>query len=150
MCLWFVLRRVVWLTRTCLGGIGIGGWAQAVKQYGLNYVRLHQKANPPRWYTYIETEGIALQQDMIQKYGGATAATVAPFITELKALVTGPRYGCCTHYTQPDTQHSTGLHAHPTRCPCVFVRAGTTPLPSSCGQCSTSTTALRNSTPLLW
>ena len=128
----------------------IGGWAQAVKQYGLNYVRLHQKANPPRWYTYIETEGIALQQDMIQKYGGATAATVAPFITELKALVTGPRYGCCTHYTQPDTQHSTGLHAHPTRCSCVFVRAGTTPLPSSCGQCSTSTTASRNSMPLLW
>ena len=64
--------------------------------YGLNFIRLHQKINPPRWYTYAEREGIVIQQDMIQKYGGATPATVAPFIKELTEMVTGPRSVCST------------------------------------------------------
>lgn len=42
---------------------------QAVLKYGFNFVRLHQKVNPQRWYYYADQLGIVLQQDMIQHYG---------------------------------------------------------------------------------
>src|SRR5687767_1652182 len=56
---------------------------QTLKQFGLNTVRLHQKANSQRWYWYADSLGIIVLQDMIQKYGGATPETVAPFTEEL-------------------------------------------------------------------
>ena len=62
---------------------------QAVLDYGLNGVRLHQKANPERWYYYADKLGIIVQQDMIQKYGGATNHTIAPFMSDLAAMING-------------------------------------------------------------
>jgi hypothetical protein len=61
----------------------------AVKQFGLNAVRLHQKVNSDRWYYYADSLGVVILQDMIQKYGGATPATVLIFMTELKAMLDG-------------------------------------------------------------
>ena len=49
---------------------------KAVKTFGLNAIRLHQKVNSDRWYWYADTLGVAVQQDFYQKYGGASAATV--------------------------------------------------------------------------
>jgi hypothetical protein len=60
---------------------------QAVKTFGFNSVRLHQKVNPDRWYWYADSLGIVLLQDMFQKYGGATAATIQPFIVELYRMI---------------------------------------------------------------
>jgi len=62
---------------------------KAVKMFGLNVVRLHQKVNSERWYYYADRLGIVILQDMIQKYGGATQATVNPFLQDLKAMITG-------------------------------------------------------------
>jgi len=59
----------------------------SVKTFGLNSVRLHQKVNPERWYWYADSLGIVLLQDMFQKYGGASAATVPPFIVELYRMI---------------------------------------------------------------
>jgi len=64
---------------------------QSVKTFGLNMVRLHQKVNSERWYYYADTIGVLIMQDMPQKYGGATSATVNPFMDDLTAMVTGPR-----------------------------------------------------------
>jgi beta-galactosidase/beta-glucuronidase len=61
----------------------------AVKQFGLNAVRLHQNVNSDRWYYYADSLGVVILQDMIQKYGGATPATVPIFMTELKAMLDG-------------------------------------------------------------
>jgi len=62
---------------------------QAVKDMGMNTVRLHQKVNSDRWYYWADKLGVVVLQDMIQKYGGATAATIPPFLTELKAMMDG-------------------------------------------------------------
>ena len=62
---------------------------QAVKDLGLNAVRLHQKVNSERWYYHADVLGVVVLQDMPQKYGGATEATVAPFLAELKAMIDG-------------------------------------------------------------
>eukprot|EP01121_Diplochlamys_sp_Union-15-3_P017716 TRINITY_DN6295_c0_g1_i1.p1 TRINITY_DN6295_c0_g1~~TRINITY_DN6295_c0_g1_i1.p1 ORF type:complete len:699 (-),score=142.08 TRINITY_DN6295_c0_g1_i1:105-1982(-) len=62
---------------------------QAVKTFGLNSIRLHQKVNPERWYYHADRTGVIVMQDMIQKYGGATAATVQPFIQDLRAMISG-------------------------------------------------------------
>ena len=62
---------------------------QIVKDLGMNMIRLHQKVNPQRWYWYADTLGVVVLQDMIQKYGGATEATVAPFLSELKDMIDG-------------------------------------------------------------
>jgi beta-galactosidase/beta-glucuronidase len=50
---------------------------QAVKTFGLNSVRLHQKVNPERWYFAADKLGVAILQDAVQKYGGASNATTA-------------------------------------------------------------------------
>ena len=42
---------------------------EAIKQFGHNYVRLHQKVNPDRWYYYADRLGIAVAQDVVQHYG---------------------------------------------------------------------------------
>eukprot|EP01105_Mastigella_eilhardi_P009344 TRINITY_DN2211_c1_g1_i10.p1 TRINITY_DN2211_c1_g1~~TRINITY_DN2211_c1_g1_i10.p1 ORF type:complete len:418 (-),score=82.25 TRINITY_DN2211_c1_g1_i10:152-1405(-) len=62
---------------------------EAVQMFGLNTVRLHQKVNSERWYYYADKMGIIVIQDMIQKYGGATQDTIAPFMDDLKAMITG-------------------------------------------------------------
>lgn len=63
----------------------------AVPRFGLNMIRLHQKVNSERWYWTADKLGVIVWQDMPQKYGGATAATVAPFLSDLHALIQGPR-----------------------------------------------------------
>ena len=62
---------------------------QIVKDLGMNMIRLHQKVNPQRWYWYADTLGVVILQDMIQKYGGASQETVAPFLVELKDMIDG-------------------------------------------------------------
>eukprot|EP01116_Phalansterium_solitarium_P001107 TRINITY_DN10887_c0_g1_i1.p1 TRINITY_DN10887_c0_g1~~TRINITY_DN10887_c0_g1_i1.p1 ORF type:complete len:694 (-),score=219.41 TRINITY_DN10887_c0_g1_i1:208-2289(-) len=62
---------------------------QAVKTYGLNTIRLHQKVNPERWYYHADRLGVVVLQDMVQKYGGASAATVPVFIQDLQAMIAG-------------------------------------------------------------
>jgi beta-galactosidase/beta-glucuronidase len=41
----------------------------AVKAFGLNLVRLHQKVNPERWYTWADRLGIIVYQDAVQHFG---------------------------------------------------------------------------------
>jgi beta-galactosidase/beta-glucuronidase len=60
---------------------------QAVKDFGLNAVRLHQKINPQRWYLWADRLGVAVMQDFVQKYGGASPATVDLFLHDAKAAV---------------------------------------------------------------
>lgn len=60
---------------------------QVVKQFGLNAIRLHQKVNPQRWYLHADTVGVVILQDMIQKYGGASAATIPDFMLEIQAMM---------------------------------------------------------------
>jgi len=50
---------------------------------------LHQKVNSERWYWYADKLGVIVIQDMIQKYGGASSATVAPFRSDFQAMVKG-------------------------------------------------------------
>lgn len=62
---------------------------QVVPMFGLNMIRLHQKVNPERWYYHADTIGVAIFQDMIQKYGGASAATIPYFVSDLQAMIKG-------------------------------------------------------------
>ena len=43
-------------------------------------IRLHQKVNPERWYYHADKIGVAIFQDMVQKYGGATDQTIDYFV----------------------------------------------------------------------
>lgn len=61
----------------------------AVKLFGLNMARLHQKVNSERWYYHADTVGVAIMQDMPQKYGGATNDTVPLFVADFKAMIAG-------------------------------------------------------------
>ena len=54
-------------------------------------IRLHQKVNPERWYYYADTLGLAVFQDVPQKYGHASNATIPLFDADLAALISGPR-----------------------------------------------------------
>jgi len=60
-----------------------------VPMFGLNMIRLHQKVNPERWYYHADTIGVAIFQDMVQKYGGASAETVPLYVQDFKAMVAG-------------------------------------------------------------
>ena len=62
---------------------------QAVVDFGLNVVRLHQKVNSERWYYHADRLGVVIIQDMIQKYGGATQETIPDFMMEIKAMIDG-------------------------------------------------------------
>ena len=62
---------------------------QAVLDFGLNSIRLHQKVNPDLWYAYADRAGVYIMQDMIQKYGGASGDTCNPFMQDLKAMMDG-------------------------------------------------------------
>ena len=44
---------------------------QAVKTFGLNMVRLHQKVNPQRWYWYADTLGVVVLQVSLGNWLGA-------------------------------------------------------------------------------
>lgn len=52
-------------------------------------IRLHQKVNPERWYYFADKHGLAIFQDMPQKYGGANADTVPLFVKDLTAMIEG-------------------------------------------------------------
>lgn len=41
----------------------------AVKTFGLNMVRLHQKINPERWYYAADKLGVMIFQDAVQSEG---------------------------------------------------------------------------------
>lgn len=61
----------------------------AVKTFGMNMVRLHQKVNSERWYYHADQAGVAIMQDMIQKYGRASKDTIQPFVHDLVAMIEG-------------------------------------------------------------
>mmetsp|Transcript_86267 Transcript_86267/g.252342 ORF Transcript_86267/g.252342 Transcript_86267/m.252342 type:complete len:642 (+) Transcript_86267:55-1980(+) len=61
----------------------------ATKMFGLNMIRLHQKVNPERWYYFADVHGLAVLQDMPQKYTGASAKTIPYFVEDLKAMIIG-------------------------------------------------------------
>lgn len=61
----------------------------ATKTFGLNMIRLHQKINPERWYYFADKHGLAIFQDMVQKYGGASPETVPYFVHDMTAAITG-------------------------------------------------------------
>lgn len=42
----------------------------AVKTFGLNMVRLHQKVNSERWYYWADKLGVMIYQDAVQHFGG--------------------------------------------------------------------------------
>jgi len=60
---------------------------QAAPMFGMNFIRLHQKVNPERWYYHADRIGVAVFQDAVQKYGHATNATVPYFVEDLKQMV---------------------------------------------------------------
>lgn len=73
---------------------------QSVLDFGLNVVRLHQKVNSDRWYYWADKLGVVIIQDMIQKYGGATAATIPDFMVEIKAMIDGRgNHPCIVQWT---------------------------------------------------
>jgi hypothetical protein len=41
---------------------------QAVKTFGMNMVRMHQKINPDRWYYHADRLGVVVLQDMVQHF----------------------------------------------------------------------------------
>ena len=48
-----------------------------------------RKINPQRWYYWADVLGVAVLQDFVQKYGGASPATVDLFLHDAKAAVDG-------------------------------------------------------------
>lgn len=60
---------------------------EAVVAFGMNTVRLHQKVNPERWYYAADRSGVLVMQDAVQKYGGATNATIPLFEKDLVAMI---------------------------------------------------------------
>jgi len=61
----------------------------AVASLGFNTIRLHQKVNPERWYYAADRLGVLVMQDAVQKYGGASNATIAFFESDLVAMIRG-------------------------------------------------------------
>jgi len=73
---------------------------KAVKTFGYNTVRLHQKVNSERWYWYADKLGVIVIQDQPQKYGHASAATVPPFKDDLIRLIEGKsNHPCIVQWT---------------------------------------------------
>eukprot|EP00929_Paragymnodinium_shiwhaense_P000723 TRINITY_DN100959_c0_g1_i1.p1 TRINITY_DN100959_c0_g1~~TRINITY_DN100959_c0_g1_i1.p1 ORF type:complete len:677 (-),score=99.43 TRINITY_DN100959_c0_g1_i1:260-2224(-) len=72
----------------------------ATKMFGLNMIRLHQKVNPERWYYHADRHGLVLFQDMPQKYGYASDATIAFYFSDLRAMIAGRRnHPCIVQWT---------------------------------------------------
>lgn len=71
----------------------------ATKQFGLNMIRLHQKINPERWYYHADRHGLLVLQDMVQKYGGASKATIPLFVSDMRAAIEGRgNHPCIVQY----------------------------------------------------
>eukprot|EP01052_Picozoa_sp_SAG31_P051235 SAG31_NODE_12072_length_971_cov_0.899083_2_plen_140_part_01 len=69
---------------------------------GFNMLRLHQKVNPERWYYFCDKHGVAVFQDMPQKYlrQGRTNATVQHYVSDMKAMIAGRgSHPCILQYT---------------------------------------------------
>jgi len=62
---------------------------EATKMFGMNMIRLHQKVNPERWYYHADRLGLAIFQDMPQKYGGAVNETIPLFVEDMKSMISG-------------------------------------------------------------
>lgn len=61
---------------------------KAVPRFGFNFIRLHQKVNPERWYWYTDKLGIVVQQDMVQHYGDSfTTPDPDLFMQDLQAMI---------------------------------------------------------------
>ena len=60
---------------------------EAVRTFGLNTVRLHQKVNSERWYYAADRLGVLIMQDAVQKYGRASNATIPLFESDLKRMI---------------------------------------------------------------
>ena len=85
----------------------------ATKHIGFNAIRLHQKVNPERWYYHADRLGLAIFQDVPEKYvllllllilellrvltsvhfryGHPSNATIPLYLADLEKLVGGPR-----------------------------------------------------------
>eukprot|EP01064_Diplonema_japonicum_P015101 TRINITY_DN22872_c0_g1_i1.p1 TRINITY_DN22872_c0_g1~~TRINITY_DN22872_c0_g1_i1.p1 ORF type:complete len:640 (+),score=75.56 TRINITY_DN22872_c0_g1_i1:47-1921(+) len=75
---------------------------QAVKDYGFNLVRLHQKVNMERWYYYADTLGLIVFQDAVQKYGSphGNASDFELYKADFTAMVEGKRnHPCIVQWT---------------------------------------------------
>lgn len=66
-----------------------------VPTFGLNMIRLHQKINPERWYYHADKTGVVVFQDMVQKYGGASDATIPFFVADMTAAILGRKNHPC-------------------------------------------------------
>lgn len=67
---------------------------QAVKMFGLNTVRLHQKINPERWYWHADRLGVLVLQDAVQHFEfkdepGAEGMSTKLFQEDWKAAIEG-------------------------------------------------------------
>jgi len=73
---------------------------EAVKTFGFNTVRLHQKINPERWYYHADRLGVIVFQDMVQKYGNADANTIPLFLNDTTAAIKGKfNHPCIVQWT---------------------------------------------------
>ena len=86
---------------TAPGDRALASDLEAVKGFGQNYVRLHQKVNPDRWYYHADRLGVVVAQDVVQHYGDAVqgagsemqsdngGAKARHYFHDLKALIDG-------------------------------------------------------------
>ena len=72
----------------------------ALKTFGMNMVRLHQKINPDRWFYHADRLGVVVMQDMVQHFNYHTDASgetknvpvnTTQFETEWAAAIRGRR-----------------------------------------------------------
>jgi beta-galactosidase/beta-glucuronidase len=57
--------------------------------------------NPERWYYHADRHGVVVFQDVPEKYGNPTNATIPLYLTDLERLVDGPRanHPCIVQWT---------------------------------------------------
>ena len=86
---------------TAPGDAALASDLEAMKGFGFNYVRLHQKVNPERWYYHADRLGVVVMQDVVQHYGDSVqgagseyqsnngGAKARHYFHDLKALIDG-------------------------------------------------------------
>eukprot|EP01059_Diplonema_ambulator_P017254 TRINITY_DN29236_c0_g1_i1.p1 TRINITY_DN29236_c0_g1~~TRINITY_DN29236_c0_g1_i1.p1 ORF type:complete len:622 (+),score=127.96 TRINITY_DN29236_c0_g1_i1:46-1911(+) len=75
---------------------------QAVKDYGFNLIRLHQKVNMERWYYFADLLGVIVFQDAVQKYGSphGNASDYGYYKSDFTAMVNGKKnHPCIVQWT---------------------------------------------------
>lgn len=82
--------------------------------------------NNQRWYWHADRLGIVVLQDMIQKYGGATQATVPLFYDDLRRMIYGrgnhPSIVQWTLFNEDDEYDNPLLRIHHMHhCHCVLM-----------------------------